>query len=154
MWIMWREIGYQMKIENIPRTYLEIRDWADEYEKRAMFPSEQNHQLAEITTGLLLFYTPNVVKGFAKKLLVALMDDRLRNAMIYPPQSQFIHKFIGLSFAIRRFLLRNFYLPRIKPIRLTSTEKNKFGRYNVNYCDNAVCHPIIWLTVAMVSVSR
>src|SRR5438552_13819281 len=103
MWIMWREIGYQMKIENIPRTYLEIRDWADEYEKRAMFPSEQNHQLAEITTGLLLFYTPNVVKGFAKKLLVALMDDRLRNAMIYPPQSQFIHKFIGLSFAIRRF---------------------------------------------------
>ena len=140
-----------MKIENVPRTYPEIRDWADEYEKRTMLPHETNHELAEVTTGLLLYYTPNFMKGFAKKILIALMDDRLRKAMIYPPPSQFYREFINKSFAIRGFLLRNFFLPRIT---LTSTEKNKFGRYNVNYCDNAVCHPIIWLTVAMVSVSR
>lgn len=139
---MWREIGFQMKIENVPRTYPEIRDWADEYEKRTMLPNETNHELAEVTTGLLLYYTPNFIKGFAKKILVALMDDRLRKAMIYPPSSQFYHEFINKSFAIRGFLLRNFFLPRIKRVQVSQKEKNKFGRYNVNYSDNVVCSPV------------
>lgn len=137
-WIMWREIGYQMKIKNVPKTFDEVRDWADEYEKRSMLPNETNHELAEITTGLLLYYTPNIFKGFAKKVLIALMDDNLRKAMIYPPQPRSIHNFINYSFAIRGFLLRNFFLPRMKPVQFTQREKNKFGRYNINFADNAV----------------
>jgi hypothetical protein len=135
---MWREVGYQMKIENVPKTYPEIRDWADEYEKRSMFPCETNHELAEVTTGLLLYYTPTFMKGFAKRVLIVLMDERLRKAMIYPPQPQWMDSFINYSFAIRGFLLRNFFLPRIKRIQYTQREKNKYGRYNVNYADNEV----------------
>jgi hypothetical protein len=127
-----------MKIDNVPKTYPEMRDWADEYEKRAMLPNETNHQLAEITTSLLLYYTPNIIKGFAKKLIVGLMDERLRTAMIYPPQPSYIHNFINGFFTIRRFLMRNFFLPRYKRVSYTTDEKNKFGRYNVNYADNEV----------------
>ena len=127
-----------MNIENVPKTYPEMRDWADEYEKRAMFPSETNHQLADLTTGLLLYYTPKFMKGFAKKLIIGLMDDRLRTAMIYPPQEPFIYNFIHVFFLVRGFLIRNFHLPRISAITLTQKEKNKYGRYNVNYTDNEV----------------
>src|SRR5271170_1047389 len=127
-----------MNIENVPKTYIEMRDWADDYEKRAMFPSETNHQLADLTTNLLLYYTPNLIKGFAKKLIIGLMDDRLRNAMIYPPQGPFIHNFINGFFKLRGFLIRNFHLSRISRIKFMEKEKNKYGRYNVNYADNEV----------------
>jgi hypothetical protein len=127
-----------MNIENVPKTYIEMRDWADEYEKRAMFPNETNHLLAEITTGLLLYYTPSLMKGFAKKLIVGLMDDRLRNAMMYPSQKPFIHNFINTFFQVRGFLIRNFHLPRMSRVQMTQEEKNKYGRYSVNYADNEV----------------
>jgi hypothetical protein len=127
-----------MNIENVPKTYIEMRDWADDYEKSAMFPSETNHQLADLTTNLLLYYTPTLIKPFAKKLIIGLMDDRLRNAMIYSPQGPFIHNFINGFFKLRGFLIRNFYLPRISRITFTEEEKNKYGRYNVKYADNEV----------------
>ena len=131
-----------MNIENVPKTYPEMRDWADNYEKRAMFPSDTNHQLADLTTGLLLYYTPGFIKPFAKKLIIGLMDDRLRTAMVYPPQDPFIHTFITTFFQVRGFILRNFHLPRISPVQLTQKEKNKYGRYNVNYADNEVPRPL------------
>jgi hypothetical protein len=127
-----------MKIKNVPKTFEEIRDWADEYERQSMFPSQTNHELAEVTSALLLYYTPSMLKGLAKRFIIALMDDRLRKAMIYPPQPRFLHNFIDYSFAIRGFLLRNFFLPRMKRIQFTQREKNKYGRYNVNYADNEV----------------
>lgn len=106
-----------------------------------MFPCEANHELAEVTTGLLLYYTPNFMTGFAKRILIVLMDERLRKAMIYPPQPQWMHNFVNYSFAIRGFLLQNFFLPRIKQIQYTQREKNKYEQYNVNYADNAVYPP-------------
>lgn len=127
-----------MKIENIPKTFPEIRDWADAYEKRVMIPDAKNHKLAETTTGLLLYYTPKFIKGFAKKIIITLMDDRLRSAMIYPPQPPYMHKLVNFGYAFRAFLLRNFFLPRIAPVEYTQEKKNKFGRYNVNYVDNEV----------------
>ena len=97
-----------MKIKNIPRTYEEMRDWADVYESRAMIPSETTHELAEITTDLLLYYAPSFVKGFMKCVIIALMDTRLRTAMMYEPQPAWLHAFIDWGWWIRAVLLRNF----------------------------------------------
>lgn len=135
---MWREIGHEMKIENIPETFPEMRDWADNYETIAMLPRETNHRLAEITTNLLIYYTPDIIKPFAKRLIIGMMDDRLRKAMLYPPQPKWVHSFIMGFFKFRRVLLLNFHLPRAKPVQYTSKEKNKHGRYNINYADNEV----------------
>ena len=115
-----------------------MRDWADDYEKRIMLPNETIHELAETTTGLLLYYTPKIIKGFAKKVIIGLMDDRLRMAMLYPPQPAYVHHFIEGLFSFRRFLLQNFFLPRFKIVNYTQDKKNKYGRYNVNYTDNEV----------------
>jgi hypothetical protein len=150
---MWREVGHQMHIEGIPDTYEEMRDWADAYEKRAMLPSEVNHQLAETTTALLLYYTPSIVKGFAKKILVGLMDDNLRGAMMYPVQPAYVYNTLNGFFAVRRFLTRNFFLPRWKPVKYVQEKPNEFGKYNVNFTDNEVlCMGV--LTIAMVHERR
>ena len=138
MYIIWREIGYQMKIENVPKTYEEMRDWADDYEVRNMVPNKMNHELAELTLALLTYYTPKTIKPFMMQILIGLMDNRLRSAMLYPPPHPFVGPFIKYSFAFRRFLLRNFFLPRTKPIHYTSREKNVHGRYNTTYADNEV----------------
>jgi hypothetical protein len=149
---MWREIGHEMKIQYIPETYEQIRDWANSYELRAMLPKETNHKLAEITTGLLIYYTPDIMKPFAKKLIIGLMDDRLRTAMLYPPQPSWVYTLINGFFAVRRVLLLNFHLPRYTPIQYVSKEKNEHGRYNINYADNEGSTPR-WkvLMVAVVS---
>src|SRR5579859_504342 len=49
-WILWREIGYEMGIKDIPRTYPSIQTWSHQYESRAMIPSPASHDLAETTT--------------------------------------------------------------------------------------------------------
>jgi len=127
-----------MHIQNVPKTFNEMKQWAEDYEKRAMYPSEQTHELAETTMALLLFYIPGVIKGFLKRILIAIMDDRLRAAMMYPEQPAWLHLYINGFVAVRRFLLRNFFLPRYNPVLYTQQEKNKFGRYNINYTDNEV----------------
>jgi len=132
-----------MKIKDIPRTYEELETWAQEYEKRAMLPTEKSHQLANITTGLLMFYVPTFVKPFVKKVIISVMDERLRIAMMYPPASIYIHRLLSSFVLVRRFLMRNFFLPRWKPVLFTEREKNKFGRYNTIYSDNEVSYSYI-----------
>jgi hypothetical protein len=144
-----------MKIDNIPETLSEICAWAEEYELHAMSPNVMNHQLAEVTTELLLYHTPRVTKSFAKKIIVGLMDDRLRNSMIYPSQPQYIHNIINAFFVVRGILLRNFVFPRSERITLSQKEKNKFGRYNVNFPTTEVrLFPDLILILALVSSSR
>jgi len=138
MYIIWREVGYQMKIENVPKTYEEMRDWADGYEARTMVPNKMNHELAELTLALLTYYTPKALKPLMMQILIGLMDDRLRVAMLYRPPHPVVRPFIQYSFAFRRFLLRNFFLPRIRPIYYTSRGKNEYGRYTTTYADNEV----------------
>lgn len=103
-----------------------------------MLPSSRNHNLAETTTQLFLYNTPHIIKPFAKKLLIGFMDDILREAMMYPAQPRYIHTLINGFFMTRRFFLRNFCLPRLKPLRLLQHSQNEFGRYNVNFTDNEV----------------
>lgn len=61
----------------------ELIEWAEEYEKRCMVPDINNKITAEETTALLLWSVPPVMKGIGKNLVSALMDDRLRTAMMY-----------------------------------------------------------------------
>jgi hypothetical protein len=149
MWLIWREIGHQMHIQDIPETYEEMRAWADSYEKRVMIPNEMNHQLGETTIAILIYYTPSFIKPFAKKLIIGLMDDNLRNAMMYPVQPTYIYRFINGFFMIRRFLSRNFFLPRWKPVKYVQDKPNKWGRYNVNWAASEVI-PIEMLMTALV----
>ena len=60
----------------------EVGDWAEEYERRCMVPSESNRFVAHQTVEILLWHVPGWGKGVAKKVVSALMDERLRKAMM------------------------------------------------------------------------
>lgn len=60
----------------------EISQWVEKYEIEHMVPDENNHQTANETTALLLFTLPNALKSVGRHAVSALMDDRLRNAMM------------------------------------------------------------------------
>lgn len=87
-------------------------DWATDYETRYMLPADTNFQTAEQTTAILLWVMPDVLKPFGKKAVTALMDDRLRISMKYPPAPSWLISSIRGVLQARAFLIRNFFLPR------------------------------------------
>ena len=63
----------------------ELNEWSAEYEKRFMVPDRNNQKTAEQTVAILLYSLPGFAKGLGRKMVSALMDDRLRTAMMYVP---------------------------------------------------------------------
>ena len=61
----------------------ELGEWSDSYEKRCMVPANQNHETAEQTTALFIRILPKPLRKIGKNLVVAVMDERLRKAMMY-----------------------------------------------------------------------
>ena len=61
----------------------EIGVWAEEYEKKTMVPDKSNWKTAEQTVAILLWHVPEWAKPYGKKIVFALMDDRLRTAMLW-----------------------------------------------------------------------
>lgn len=61
----------------------EVLQWAEDYEKKNMVPHINNKITADETVSLLLWNIPPAMKGIAKNLVRALMDARLRAAMMY-----------------------------------------------------------------------
>jgi len=63
----------------------EICEWSQVYEREKMVPAETNRKTAEETTRILLWTIPGPCKGVGRHLVSALMDDRLRKAMMCVP---------------------------------------------------------------------
>lgn len=61
----------------------EVLQWAEEYEKKKMVPHINNKITADETVSLLLWNIPPAMKGIGKNFVRALMDARLRAAMMY-----------------------------------------------------------------------
>ena len=90
----WKSIGDAMGIsyENLRSTnegwvdglqwLEEIMDWNEEYEKRYMVPHIDNKKTADETVAILLWKVPKPLRPAGKQIVLALMDDRLRTAMM------------------------------------------------------------------------
>lgn len=140
----WKSIGDAMDIsyEALPGSkdgwkdgiqwFEEIESWSDAYEKRYMVPHEDNKKTADETTAMLLYDAPKSLHPAGFRVVSALMDDRLRKAMMYPEPPAGLVTAIDVAFKIRAFLLRHFALPRPYFLRQQkmSDEPNKEGRYH------------------------
>lgn len=60
----------------------ELNEWSAEYEKRYMVPDKNNQKTAEQTVAILLYNIPGFLKPYGRRIVSALMDDRLRTAMM------------------------------------------------------------------------
>jgi ER-bound oxygenase mpaB/B'/Rubber oxygenase, catalytic domain len=63
--------------------YEDIKEWAKNYEKNCMIPARSNKQTAENTLRILLFTVPERFKWIGRNMIISLLDDRLRAAMMY-----------------------------------------------------------------------
>lgn len=117
----------------------DIKEWADNYEKEYMVPDKYNHQLAEETTRILLANVPDALKPYGQNVVTALMDDRLRRAMMYDDPAPVYLKMVKGIFGLRQFILRNLLPPRPYVFRaqlITDEPDPKTGRYFMTEYEN------------------
>ena len=79
----------------------EVEVWAEEYEKKAMVPDKSNWKTAEQTMAILLWHVPKWAKPYGKETVCALMDDRLRTAMLCVARSYYYSSsYLSLSLSL------------------------------------------------------
>ncbi|KAK0659986.1 Mycophenolic acid synthesis protein B [Lasiodiplodia hormozganensis] len=139
----WKSVGDAMEIsyEELPGSTEgwkdgiqwidEVAKWSEAYEKKYMVPHQDNKKTADETTAMLLYDAPSSLHPVGFKVVSALMDGRLRKAMMYSDPPAGLVSAIDVAFKIRAFLLRNLALPRPHFLRSQrmSDEPNKDGRY-------------------------
>ena len=117
----------------------DIKEWADNYEKEHMVPDKYNHQLAEETTRILLANTPDALKPYGQNVVTALMDDRLRRAMMYDDPPPVYLNIVKAIFGARKFVSKNLLPPRPYAFRVspvTDEPDPKTGRYFMTEYEN------------------
>jgi hypothetical protein len=112
----WKEVGNRMGIKNIPDTLPELEAWVVEYEKEAVYFTENNRKCAEATMGLFLRNLPPFMRGFFQHAAVSLFDDTHRAALGYEKPPMWIAGLVSTIFQVRRFMIRNLFLPRFQPL--------------------------------------
>ncbi|CAI6246906.1 unnamed protein product [Periconia digitata] len=139
----WKSIGDAMGIDfgdlaHGPNSFQDgyeffedIKQWSEGYEKKCMVPNGDNHKLAEETTRILLADIPNIAFPYAKPFVAVLMDDRLREAMLYDKPPAVYARILFSLLKVRKFLVRNFALPRPYCLRYSvmTDDPDSNGRY-------------------------
>jgi hypothetical protein len=115
--------------------FASVKDWSEAYEQQYMVPNTQNQQLAEETVRILLADVPRPLKPFVKKIITALMGERLCRAMLYDTPASIYHHIVKVIFGTRKFLLRNLCLPRLWFFRYAVVSEHPdptTGRYHLS----------------------
>ena len=118
--------------------YDELQAWKDAYEVEKMVPDLKNHQTANETTKLLLLSVPAWAKGAGFNAVKAVMDPRLRRAMMYDDPPAIYPMLINGFFTLRKLVLRYLALPRPKLLRSRHVrdEPDAAGRRTLTQYDN------------------
>jgi hypothetical protein len=93
--VVWRDIGAGMEIsyaaleshmtkERDGLAWMDALDrWSTAYELKNLVPAESNGKIAKATMDLFLIGTPSFMHTFTNQIVTALMDPRLRRAVLY-----------------------------------------------------------------------
>lgn len=124
----WKSIGDAMQIsyEKLPsykdepghgfrdgyQWLMEIKAWSKGYEEAKMVPDVNNKMTADLTVDVLLYTIPSFLHPMARQVVHYMMDDRLRNAMMYPRPGPVSARVISAVLNFRKWTLRHLVLPR------------------------------------------
>ncbi|KAF8966173.1 hypothetical protein BDZ97DRAFT_1658235 [Flammula alnicola] len=116
-YVFWVEIGKRMGIRDIPGTLEELLAFSKEYETTHMVPAETNKEIAGYTVDELLSAAPKAfgVKAFGVRVVICLMDDIVRQAMMYPKQPWLLRATVYSLLRIIGFIQHFLLPPRISP---------------------------------------
>lgn len=142
----WKDIGEQMGIKNIPKTYDETLEYARAYENKYMKYNVTNEKLAHATMDLLLSKAPLkcLHRTLLHPIIHALCPPLLRNAMGFPEVSPIFQSLIESVLHLHAFLVRHLVLPQnsiVNRTSLTDEEYEATKTTRVKGCDsnNDVC---------------
>lgn len=92
--VFWKSIGDAMgisyrRLESAEKGWVDglhwvedLQAWSEQYERKNMMPHLDNKKTADETVAILLWGIPRGLKPFGSRVVSALMDDRLRDAMM------------------------------------------------------------------------
>jgi len=103
-----------MGIKDIPETAEGFKQWITEYEDKAMFPMQTNHDVANHTTDEILHVVPEIfgLKNIARRLTICALDENVREAMMQPIQPTYLHKILHSLLHSFSFIQGHLCLPR------------------------------------------
>ncbi|GAB7350864.1 hypothetical protein MBLNU459_g1388t1 [Dothideomycetes sp. NU459] len=141
MGVFWEEVGKAMNINYncLPSAKTgwkdgvhwieEVEAWSIAYEKRYMVPDINNKKTADHTTNILLWSVPDWLRSFGLQAVSTLMDQRLREAMMYSPPSAIVRQLIQGILVTRKYAIRYLALPRPSFMELQQiSDPDKQGR--------------------------
>jgi len=99
---VWKEIGEQMHIENIPDTIADFRTYYETYEARHFAYSEANIKVARATENLMLgWYLPEFMFSVSRPFLHAVMEPHLLKAFNYAEPGDLLRKLVSKTLRAR-----------------------------------------------------
>ena len=100
-----------MGIREIPESIAAAAEYMESFEARHMVYADSNPKISEPTIKLFLEDVPSWLRPLGRRLVYAVMDDRLRVAMGYPKQPRWLSW--GLKMGLKSFhgVFTRWFLP-------------------------------------------
>jgi hypothetical protein len=117
--LKYMNIGLQMGIQQVPKTFEEAAHYMDSYEEKYMNFHPANAKLAASTTALFLSSVPSIFHPPAQRVLHALCPSRLRKAMGFAEPPVWASTVARAALAIAQLTHRHLLLPRWRILRRT-----------------------------------
>ncbi|AUX45563.1 hypothetical protein SOCE26_070570 [Sorangium cellulosum] len=120
----WQQIGALMGIKDIPPSYEALERYNVAYEAEHFRFSEDNRKLAVTTRDLLLSWVlPRPLRPLGARVVHALLDDRMRDALGLPRPSPAEVRLVEAALRARGLFMR--VLPRRGAPRLITKQKHR-----------------------------
>jgi hypothetical protein len=97
----WREIGRRMGIRDIPADYAAYEEFNREYEKTHYRFTPANQRVGIATRELFVSWFPKLLAPLVRKVIYALLDDRLIEAFGFDRSSRLMRGLVGGALRLR-----------------------------------------------------
>src|SRR5437870_8067708 len=121
----WREIGRRMAIKEIPESYDELERYNVEYERANFRFADSNARVARASRDMFLAWFPVLPKRLGAHAIAALMDDRLREAIGFPPPPRALARAVEGALRARSMAVR-LLPPRRRPKMRTQLRRRSY----------------------------
>ncbi|KIY47783.1 hypothetical protein FISHEDRAFT_74313 [Fistulina hepatica ATCC 64428] len=153
--LLWREFAVRMGIPNMPTDYDEFRAWCMEHEIAHMHPARANNAVASPVLAEFVspFPTKLGIRALARGLFISAMDERCREALMFPAQPWYVHALLDGTMTVLGWWHRHLSLPRSQAASLLdlSSPHSISGTTQV---DMRAAPATAWFTVASRLSSR
>jgi hypothetical protein len=130
--VLWREIGNRMGIQDIPDTLEQLKEWLGEFEAREMAYADSNANCANSTLELFLRGVPGFLHRPMHGIARALMEPRVNEAIGWRPAPLWAVVTVNCVFKFRGWAILHLALPRFSAMELPKVSKD--GRiYRTEY---------------------